>query len=104
MAKKELDILFFQWVEQPEKLIQLSRSRMRNDDLRAAGSSLKVAQQQASHYSIIEFYKLVSLNVHRIDILHIFGKVVKPQPEAHFSGHLFADLLFKENKLSERTL
>jgi putative PEP-CTERM system TPR-repeat lipoprotein len=170
-AKRELDILFFQWAEQPENLVQLSRLQMKNNDIEGAETSLKIAQQQAPNYliiqleyaelllakkvfseadtyikklqnsfpdnanvslvkghyfketgdleyaykyyykayslsnnftaALIELYKLASQGVHRIDIMNIFDNLIETQPEANFSRHLYADLLFKEGEITE---
>jgi len=53
-AKSELDLLFFQWAEQPEKLVQLSRLQLASNDPQGAEASLKVAQQLAPNYLIVQ--------------------------------------------------
>jgi putative PEP-CTERM system TPR-repeat lipoprotein len=53
-AKRELDLLFFEWIEQPEKLVQLSRLQMANKDPEGAETSLKMAQQVAPNYLIAQ--------------------------------------------------
>lgn len=50
--------------------------------------------------ALIELYKLANQNVHRTDIIKIFGQKVELQPEAHFIRHLYADLLFTDGEMS----
>jgi putative PEP-CTERM system TPR-repeat lipoprotein len=60
-AKSQLDLLFFQWAEQPEKLVQLSRLQMINNDQEGAEISLKTALRQAPNYLIanLEYVELL---------------------------------------------
>jgi tetratricopeptide (TPR) repeat protein len=53
-AKRELDLLFFQWEGQPEKLVQLSRLQLANSDFEGAESSLIKAQKLAPNYLMIQ--------------------------------------------------
>lgn len=53
-ANKELNTLFFQWAEEPEKLVQLSRLQIANLDFNDAEKSLKIAQQLAPNYLIAQ--------------------------------------------------
>ena len=53
-AKSELDLLYFQWIEQPEKLVQLSRLQLANNDIKGAETSLRTAQKLAPNYLIVQ--------------------------------------------------
>jgi putative PEP-CTERM system TPR-repeat lipoprotein len=60
-AKSQLDLLFFQWIEQPGKLVQLSRLQMINNDVLGAETSLKTALQKAPNFLIanLEYVELL---------------------------------------------
>jgi putative PEP-CTERM system TPR-repeat lipoprotein len=60
-AKSQLDLLFFQWTEQPGKLVQLSRLQMINNDEEGAETSLKTALRGAPNYLIanLEYVELL---------------------------------------------
>ncbi|MEP1449084.1 MAG: tetratricopeptide repeat protein [Paraglaciecola sp.] len=53
-AKRELDLLFFQWEKQPEKLVQLSHLQLAIKDIEGAESSLKNALKLAPDLLIIQ--------------------------------------------------
>ncbi len=96
-AKRELDILFFQWTEQPKKLVQLSRLQMTNNDTEGAESSLKAAQKQAPNYLIaqLEYTELLLTKKAFSEAYTHINKMQKSFPN-NANVHLVKGRYFKE--------